>query len=90
MATAGEPSTLSRGVAAFRLRLIPPLAGPPSGIEVTVTGAADRVRAIVRCPAGPGRAETLGPAGPEILGPGRPEILGPAGPEILGPGMPDT
>ena len=106
VATAREPSTLSRGVAAFRLRLIPPLAGPPSGIEVTVTGAANRVRAIVGCPAGPGtagnsgpgkagepgpgKAGHLGPGLPETLGPGLPETLGPGLPETLGPGMPET
>ena len=33
---------LSPGVAAFRLRLIPPLARPPEEIEVIVTGSSIR------------------------------------------------
>jgi len=90
VATAGEQSTLSPGVAVFRLRLIPPLAGPPSGIEVTVTGAANRVRAIVGCPAGPGTAGESGPGTAGDLGRGMPEALGPEMPENLGLGLPET
>lgn len=51
VAVIAEPSARAAGEADFRLRLVPPLvpplAAPPETIEVVVTGASARIRAVV-------------------------------------------
>jgi hypothetical protein len=47
VAVIAEPSARSAGETSFRLRLVPPLAGGQDTIEVVVTGASARIRAVV-------------------------------------------
>jgi hypothetical protein len=54
VAVIAEPSARSAGEADFRLRLVPPLTVPPDTIELLVTGASARIRAVVPIRGTPG------------------------------------
>jgi hypothetical protein len=55
VATAGDPDTIEDGEATFRLRLTPPLTSAPGPVELVVTGASARMRAIAGVHGAPGR-----------------------------------